>query len=415
MRILYVHQYFATPAGSVGTRSYEMGRALTEAGHDVTMVCASYDRSTTGLATPFVKGRREGQVDGIRVIEFAMGSSNNDPLLTRAWRFSVFAFSAMGTALSERFDLLFATSTPLTAALPGIVAKVFRRKRFVFEVRDLWPELPRAMGMKNPLLLGSMALLERMAYAMADHVIALAPGIREGVARTGFPRERITLIPNGCDLDLFAAATPVRPADQFPGMIAPDDFVAVFTGAHGKANGLAAVVAAGKVLEQRGRTDIKLLLIGGGAEKAELMRDADGLQTVRFADAVPKHLIASLIRGGDAGLQILANVPAFYDGTSPNKFFDYLAGGLPVIINYPGWLAELVREQGCGWAVSPDDPEAFADALIAAADDREEARRRGAAALALGSRMFAREALAGRFVETLEGSGPDGGRRGRSL
>jgi glycosyltransferase involved in cell wall biosynthesis len=271
------------------------------------------------------------------------------------------------------------------------------------------------MGMKNPLLLGSMALLERLAYAMADHVIALAPGIREGVARTGFPRERITLIPNGCDLDLFAAATPLRPADQFPGMIAPGDFVAVFTGAHGKANGLAAVVAAGKVLEQRGRTDIKLLLIGGGAEKAELMRDADGLQTVRFADAVPKQLIASLIRGGDAGLQILANVPAFYDGTSPNKFFDYLAGGLPVIINYPGWLAELVREQGCGWAVSPDDPEAFADALIDAADDREEALRRGAAALALGSRMFAREALASRFVETLEGSGPDGGRRGRSL
>lgn len=412
MRILYVHQYFGTPAGAGGTRSYEMARALVDAGHHVTMVCASYDRSTTGLSTPFAKGRREGQVEGIRVIEFGLDSSNNDPLLKRAWRFSVFARRAIGTALSEPYDLLFATSTPLTAALPGIVAKVFRRKRFVFEVRDLWPELPRAMGMKNPLILGLMTLLERSAYAMADHVIALAPGIREGVARTGFPKERIALIPNGCDLGLFAAANPIKPSDQFPGMIASDDFVAVFAGAHGKANGLGAVIAAGKVLEQRGRRDIKLLLIGAGGEKAQLMRDAEGLETVRFADVLPKRTIASVIRGGDAGLQILANVPAFYDGTSPNKFFDYLAGGLPVIINYPGWLADLVREQTCGWAVPPDDPEAFADALVAAADDPEEARKRGAAALALGARMFSREALAYKFVETLEGVDLGVGRRG---
>lgn len=412
MRILYIHQYFGTPAGSVGTRSYEMARALVDAGHDVTMVCASYDRSTTGLTAPFAKGCREGQVEGIRVIEFALGSSNNDPLLKRAWRFSVFARRATGTALSEPYDLLFATSTPLTAAVPGIVAKLFRRKRFVFEVRDLWPELPRAMGMKNPLFLGAMALLERSAYAMADRVIALAPGIREGVVRTGFPKERITLIPNGCDLGLFTTAVPRRPSDQFPEMIAPNDFVAIFAGAHGKANGLAAVIAAGKVLEQRGRGDIKLLLIGAGAEKAQLMCDAQGLQTVRFADAMPKLMIASLIRGGDAGLQILANVPAFYDGTSPNKFFDYLAAEVPVIINYPGWLAELVREQRCGWAVRPDDPEALADALIAAADDREEAERRGATAGALGARMFAREALANKFVETLEGVELGAGRCG---
>ena len=402
MRILYVHQYFGTPAGAVGTRSYEMARALVDAGHAVTMVCASYDRSTTGLTTPFANGRREGLVEGIRVIEFALGSSNNDPLLTRAWRFSVFARWAMGAALREPYDLLFATSTPLTAALPGIVGKLFRRKRFVFEVRDLWPELPRAMGMKNPLLLGPMILLERLAYAMADHVIALAPGIREGVAKTGFSRERITLIPNGCDFELFAAAIPVRPSDQFPEMIAPDDFVAVFAGAHGKANGLAAVIAAGRVLHNRGRRDIKLLLVGAGAEKPALKQAAEGLETVRFADALPKRKIAALIRGADAGLQILANVPAFYDGTSPNKFFDYLAAGRPVVINYPGWLAELVSEQRCGWAVPAQDPEAFADALISAADDRKDSERRGEAAAALGTRMFARADLADKFVNTLE-------------
>jgi glycosyltransferase involved in cell wall biosynthesis len=404
MRILYVHQYFGTPVGAGGTRSYEMARALIDAGHDVTMVCASSDRSATGLTNPFDKGRREGLVDGIRVIEFALGYSNNDPLLTRSWRFAVFAKRTIGTALSEQYDLLFATSTPLTAAVPGIAAKLIRRKPFVFEVRDLWPELPRAMGMKNPLLLGAMALLERSAYATADHVVALAPGIQEGVARTGFPNERITLVPNGCDLELFAAASPIKPSDLYPEMIAPGDFVAVFAGAHGKANGLGAAVAAGKVLKQRGRTDIKLLLVGSGSEKSQLMRDAEGLETVRFADALPKLKVAALIRGADAGLQILANVPAFYDGTSPNKFFDYLAGGRPVLINYPGWLAGLVREHHCGWTVRPEDPEAFADALVAAADDREEASRRGNAALALGTRMFARQTLASQLVDTLEGA-----------
>jgi len=402
MRILYVHQYFGTPSGAGGTRSYEMARALIDAGHDVTMVCASSDRSATGLTKAFAKGRREGLVDGIRVIEFALGYSNSDPLLKRAWRFSVFARRAIGTALSEPYDLLFATSTPLTAAVPGIAAKLFRRKPFVFEVRDLWPELPRAMGMKNPFLLGAMVLLERSAYAMADHVVALAPGIQGGVVRTGFPDERITLIPNGCDLGLFAVASPIKPSDLYPEMIEPGDFVAVFAGAHGKANGLGAAVAAGKVLQQRGRTDIKLLLVGSGSEKSQLMRDAQGLETVCFADALSKRKIAALIRGADAGLQILANVPAFYDGTSPNKFFDYLAGGRPVIINYPGWLAGLVREHNCGWTVRPEDPEAFADALVAAADDREEASRRGTAALALGTRMFARQALASKLVETLE-------------
>ena len=411
MRILYVHQYFGTPAGNGGTRSYEMARALTDAGHKVTMVCASSDRSATGLTNPFVKGRREGLVDGFRVIEFALGYSNSNPLLVRAWRFLIFAKNAIGTALIEPYDLLFATSTPLTAAIPGIAAKLFRWKPFVFEVRDLWPELPRAMGLKNPMVLGAMTVLERSAYATADRVVALAPGIRDGVAGTGFPKDRIALIPNGCDLELFADAEPIKPSEQFPEMIAADDFVAVFAGAHGKANGLDAVISAGKVLQERGRTDIKLLLVGTGSEKPQLVQDAAGISTVCFADPLPKLRVASLLRGADAGLQVLANVPAFYQGTSPNKFFDYLAAGRPVIINYPGWLAALVSEQGCGWAVQPEDPAAFADALIAAADDRAEAQRRGAAALALGTRMFAREILANALVETLEGVHADAGRR----
>ncbi|HYF22793.1 MAG TPA: sugar transferase [Caulobacteraceae bacterium] len=403
MRVLYAHQYFGTPSGAGGTRSYEMARALVAAGHNVTMVCASAERSATGLDGAFVRGRREGQVDGIRVIEFALGYSNADPIAVRAWRFFVFALRAISVALSERYDLIFATSTPLTAALPGIAAKLLRGKPFVFEVRDLWPELPRAMGMRNPLALGAMSALERAAYACADRVVALAPGIRDGVARTGYSRERIDLIPNGCDLELFDAAVQVRPADLFPGRIGANDFVAVFAGAHGKANGLDAAVAAARLLQERGRADVKLLLIGTGSEKARLVGEAEGLQTLVFADSVPKSKLAGLLRGADMGLQLLANVPAFYDGTSPNKFFDYLAAGRPVLINYPGWLARTVAEEGAGWAVPPGDAEAFAEALIAAADDRNEARRSGQAARALAENRFARADLAAALVRALEG------------
>ena len=403
MKVIYFHQYFGTPQGAGGTRSYEMARALVGAGHQVIMVCGSSDRSATGLDGPFKRARRRGNVDGIDVIEFDLSYSNADGVLARSWKFVRFAMRSIGVALTERFDVAFATSTPLTAGIPGIAAKVLRRKPFVFEVRDLWPELPRAMGMRNPLLLGAMTALERASYGAADRVVALAPGIVEGIARTGKPRGEISLVPNGCDIELFGAATPLHPHVQFPAQIAADDFVAIFAGAHGRANGLDAVVAAAAALERAGRTDIKLLLIGRGSEKVRLQARASdlGLSNVIFADTVPKATVAALIKGSGAGLQVLANVSAFYDGTSPNKFFDYLAAGRPVVINYPGWLARLVEQEECGILVPPDDPNRFAEALARLADDRALAERMGHAAAVLGERQFNRQKLAARLERVL--------------
>lgn len=403
MRIIYFHQYFGTPLGAGGTRSYEMATALVRAGHRVTMVCASADRSATGLDMPFVGGRRRGEVDGIDVIEFDLAYSNADGVVARGVKFARFAWRSIGVALSEDYDLAFATSTPLTAGIPGIFAKLLRRKPFVFEVRDLWPELPKAMGMRNPLLLGAMHVLERASYGAADRAIGLAPGIVDGIARTGKRRETIALVPNGCDFELFEAASPIHPHALFPDRIGPDDFVAIFAGAHGRANGLDAVVEAAAVLDRRGRKDIRFLLIGRGSEKPALeARAAElSLSNLVFADAVPKTTIAGLIKGSGAGLQVLANLPAFYEGTSPNKFFDYLAAGRPVIINYPGWLARSVEQEGCGIAVAPGDPEAFADAVEMLADDRALAERMGEAAADLGRREFRREDLAARLEQVL--------------
>lgn len=405
MRVLYFHQHFTTPDGSGGTRSYEFARALLARGHSVLVVCGRNDRSALNLPWDAKRQWSRGVVDGIDVIALPLSYSNRDGLAKRAWLFARYAGRGVRIALREKYDLLFATSTPLTAALPGIAMKLARvRKPFVFEVRDLWPELPRALGMKNPVALAGMSLLEWLAYRCADACIGLSPGIVDGIRRRA-PRSRIVeMIPNGCDLELFHPSKrgPLSLPDVSPG-----DFVAGFTGAHGAANGLDAVLDAAAVLKQRGCTRIKLVLIGDGNRKDALVERAknEGLTNCVFLPPVRKHEVARVVASLDCGLQILADVPAFYFGTSPNKFFDYISSGIPVVINYPGWLADLVAERRCGFAVPPRRADLLADALERLADMAPEARAElGRHARELAEREFARPLAASRFVDRLEAS-----------
>lgn len=398
MKILYFHQHFSTPKGAAGIRSYAMARKLVERGHQVTMVCGSYAAGQTGLVGEFRKGRREGQVEGIHVIEFDLSYSNGTGFTKRALLFVLFALRSTWLALTYRYDVLFATTTPLTAAIPGIFARWLRRKPFVFEVRDLWPELPKAMGViKNPLVLGAMGMLEWLAYRSAHRLIGLSPGIVEGIRQRGVPAKRIAMIANGCDLGIFTAdAEPWRPDG-----IADTDLMAIFSGTHGLANGLDAVLDAAAELKRRGRTDIKLLLVGEGKLKPSLQERAarEELDNVVFHPLVNKQKLAGLMRSTDLGMQILANVPAFYYGTSPNKFFDYIAAGLPVLNNYPGWLAGMIEQEQCGYAVPSADAAAFADALEHAADNRAALVKMGSNSKALAKREFDRELLSDRWVD----------------
>src|SRR5690606_26684175 len=218
--------------------------------------------------------------------------------------------------------------------------------------------------------------------------------------KRGVPAERITMIPNGCDLDIFSGEVePWRPEG-----IADADLMAIFAGTHGMANGLDAVLDAAVELKRRGRNDIKLLLIGNGKLKPVLQERArrEALDNVVFHEPVNKTRLAGLMRSTDIGMQILANVPAFYYGTSPNKFFDYIAAGLPVLNNYPGWLAGMIEREQCGYSVLPADPQAFADALEKAAADREGLKAMGLNARRLAEREFDRDRLSDRWVEWLE-------------
>ena len=402
MKVIYFHQHFSTPKGSAGIRSYEMARRLLARGHQVTMVCGSYGGGETGLSQPFVGGWRRGTVDGIDIIELDLAYSNTDGFVKRGMTFMKFAVRSIGLAFTEKYDVLFATTTPLTAGIPGIFARWLRGKPFVFEVRDLWPELPRAMGViRNPLVLWAMGALEWASYRSAHRLVGLSPGIVEGIAHRGVPPDRIASVPNGCDLGIFAGEVqPWRPAE-----IHATDLMAVFAGTHGMANGLDAVLNAAAELKRRGRDDIKLLLIGQGKLKAGLQARAarDGLDNVVFHDPVNKAKLAGLMAATDLGLQILANVPAFYYGTSPNKFFDYIAAGLPVLNNYSGWLAEMITEHRCGFAVPPDNPVVFADGLEQAAADRDALKAMGQRSRALAEAQFDRIKLADRWVDWVTG------------
>ncbi len=398
MKLLYFHQHFSTPKGSTGTRSYEMAIRSLKEGHEVTMVCGSYNGGNTGLTNTFKWGRRIGVVQGIKIIEFNLSYSNNDGFAKRALLFILFALRSVFIALTYSYDVLFATTTPLTAGIPGIFARWIRGKTFVFEVRDLWPELPKAMGViTNPIVLNLMTLLEYVSYKSAHRLIGLSPGICEGIASKGISSEKIIQISNGCDMELFANESQARR----PKEINLNDLIFIYSGTHGIANGLDSVLNAVKVLKERGRSGFKIILIGSGREKQRLINIAKSElldNYIVFMDPISKEKLVGLLKASDVGLQILADVPAFYFGTSPNKFFDYLAVGLPVLTNYPGWVADLIELNQCGVSCAPSDAFTFADKIEYLLANKAMLKNMGINARKLAKKEFDRSVLSTNWV-----------------
>lgn len=401
MHVAYIHQHFATVQGATGTRSYEMSLRLIRAGHQVTLICGAYAQGDRLPESS--ESVTQLEVDGIRVLRVAEPYGNEMGFTRRLIAFGRFARRATRLVRGLDADLVFATSTPLSVGIPGMKGARRLGVPFVFEVRDLWPKLAIAMGvLRNPVLAAYARNLERRIYRAADYVIALAPGIKNGVCETGYPAERVSVIPNAADVTLF------RPSDELlvdPRFGASSDLKLVFTGAHGLANGLDAIIDAAAVLRRRGESGIRFVCIGTGSQKARLVHRtrAEALDDfITWLDPIPKTELAKLLPRFDVGLMILRNVSAFYDGTSPNKFFDYLAAGLPVLNNYPGWIAKLIEEHDAGFVVVPDDSAAFADAVLRLRDHRDQLQTTGANARRLAEAMFSRDALGDRFVATLE-------------
>ncbi len=400
LKVLYLHQHFSTPAGATGTRSFAMARALAARGHAVTVACGGYAGAATGLDGPFRRGRREGRVGAFRVVEFDVPCGNAQGFAARGAAFARYAARASALALSGSWDVAVASSTPLSVALPALAARHGRGTPFVFEIRDPWPELPRAMRVGSPPLWFAMDRLADAACRNAA-VVALSEGMAETAVAHGADPAALSVVPNGADLDLFGPqVAPWRPAEA-----RPNEALAVYAGAHGRANGLDLLLRAASLLRAEG-APLRLLLVGEGSEKPRLVAEAAaaGLDNLSFLDPLPKPRLAALLAGSQVGVQCLAPVPEFAEWTAPNKLMDYLAAGLPVVAAMGGRAARLLAEGPCGVAVPPGNAAALAGALARLAASPSRRAALGAAGRAQAVRRWDRRLLAARFCAVVEGA-----------
>jgi glycosyltransferase involved in cell wall biosynthesis len=400
MRILYLHQHYSAPSGTTATRSHAFASALAARGHRVTVACGRYEGAVTGLEGRFRNSRRDGMSRGFRIVEFDIPYGNARGFGGRGLAFARYAGHAGRLALAEDWDLVIASSTPLTVTLPALLAHRLRGTRFIYEIRDPWPELPRAMGGAPAWALAGMERMANAACRRATAVVALSEGMAETARARGTPEERLHVVPNGCDLDLFGPqVAPWRPAEA-----APWDVLAVYAGTHGRANGLDQLLDAAALLLQRGERRVRLVLVGEGGEKSRLEAAAGerGLYNIIFLPPQPKRKLAALLAGCQIGVHCLAPVPEFAEWTSPNKLMDYLAAGLPVVTNQPGRAARLLAEGPSGIATPPGDAAALADALSWMAAHPGQRTAMGRAARDQAVRRWDRRLQANRFIDIVE-------------
>lgn len=285
-----------------------------------------------------------------------------------------YAVTATGAGLvGPRPTVVYASTPHLFAPAAGWVLSKVRRAAFVVEVRDLWPQVLVEMGRlgQGSRLHRFLQALEQWAYDRADHIVVLTDGVKRHLLERGIASERVAVIPNGSDPAPFQRTGSRDELRRRYGFEGP---TFVYTGAHGPANALDLLLDAAEKLGDE-FPDAVFLLVGDGSDKLRLQEQAAarGIGNVRFLDPVPKDDIPRLLKAADAGLHILADVPLFRYGVSPNKVVDYMAAGIPAITNSPGVVGELVDTAGAGVSVGPSDLAAgIEEVLTASAAQREE-------------------------------------------
>lgn len=398
MRVLYLHQYFTTPRMSGATRSYEMARRLVRAGHRVEMITARRDSERGG-------DWEHESIEGISVHWLPVPYSNRMGFAARLRSFLRFAQRAGRRAVELGGDVVFASSTPLTIAIPGVRAARKLGVPMVFEVRDLWPETPIAMGaLNNPLTIVPARMLERYAYRNAERIVALSPGMADGVVEAGYPRERIAVIPNSSDVELFRV--PRSQGERFlqahPELAGGP--LVIYGGTLGRVNGVGYLV---EIASEMLSLDpgLRFAIAGDGVERDLVERRAreGGVlgRNLWMLPPLPKDQMPGLLSAATVTTSTVIDVPEL-GKNSANKFFDAFAAGRPIMINHEGWQAELLREHGAGIVVPPADAPEAARQLrdFARSPERLAAARRAATELA--DRRFDRDLLAAELIEQLE-------------
>jgi colanic acid biosynthesis glycosyl transferase WcaI len=409
VKILYISQYFPPEMGAPAARASELARHWAAAGHEVS-VLTGFPNHPTGVVPAEWRSRlralthkeRVGSVDVFRTWLWPLP---NRKAHERMRNYASFCFSAALRGMTiPRPDVVIASSPQLLVGLSGWWISFTRQVRFIFEVRDLWPESLAAVGMgdENSLLHHALAGIARFLYERSDRIVVVTPAFREHLIRHWrVTEEKIAVVENGVETALFAPSTSVANDALRHKLGAEGKFLASYIGTMGNAHGLETLLAAAAQLSQN--PDVLFLLIGEGAEKERIktLAQSRGLTNVRFLDQQPREKIPSYISASDACLVLLKKTEVFKT-VIPTKMLEFMSCARPVILGVDGQARQIIEEAGAGIVIEPEN----AAALVAAISQLSSNRELGAAMGQKGRehilRNFSRHSTAERYVTLLE-------------
>lgn len=377
MHILLIHQAFASLDEAGGTRHYELSQDLIARGHRVTVIASQVSYLTARSKQKTRKWIiKEEPIPGLTILRVRTYSAIHRSFLHRLIGFFTFMFSSFLAAIElHDVEVVWGTTPPIFQAWTAWLVAWLKRAVFLLEVRDLWPAFAVAVGvLKSNLLITLSERLERFLYRHASRVIVNSPGFIEHVQARG--ARKVDLVINGADPEMFNPAGGGRAWRDSHAL--GTGFVAMYAGAHGMSNDLQVVVEAAALLQDD--TEIMVVLVGDGKEKPSLQARAEqlNLQNIRFIPSIPKQEMAQALAACDAAIAILKPIE-MYKTTYPNKVFDYMAAGRPVILAIDGVIRQVVETAGAGIYVPPGSAAAMASAIRILKSDPDLCQKMGAA------------------------------------
>ena len=393
MRILYFYQYFSTPKGSWGTRVYEFTKEWVKQGHEVTVVSSIYAKSD-------LKSKKlieDQYFEGVHVKVLNITIDNRQSFSKRIWTFILYSALASYYAIRLKADIVIASSGPITVGIPGLVAKYLRGRKLVFETRDLWPDGAIELGIiKNRFLKRFSYWFESTCYKASSYIITLSPGMTANLEKR-FGLTKVIDVTNAANIELFSRYASI-PSD----IVSPKTY-AIYTGNIGIINNSYWLYNAAKILKEKGREDIIILMIGEGQQREELVELAKKEKIHNFIrlDLMPKSKLVGYVQNAFVSLVPLKGTPVL-DTSSPNKFFESLAAGVPVIQNTRGWMKEFLETHNVGFTVDPNSPEQLANKLIWMKDNIAESELLGRNGSLVAKQFFDKNYLANKMLSVLQ-------------
>lgn len=369
MKILLLTDYFPPEVNAPATRGIEHCREWQRLGAEVTVItCAPnfpqgkvHDGYRNSLC-------QEENIDGIRVIRVWSYIARNEGFFKRSLDFLSFAFTAFGAGLFESCDVIVATSPPFFITFAGYALSKVKRKPWVFEVRDIWPESIRTLGaMKSSPVLDLLEKIELALYRDATSVIAVTDAFKRNFIRRGIPAGKIAVVTNGANLDLYQAQDKNQVLLERLGL--KGKFVVGYIGTHGMAHALEFIVSN---LDKVQNESIHFLFIGDGAKKNDVVQLATklNLKNVTFLDPVPKEMVADYLSITDVALVPLLKNDTFKE-VIPSKIFESSAMRKPILLGVEGQAKEIVEQYGAGLCFEPENGADFLAKLEAIATDKQ--------------------------------------------